>query len=104
MDFYNWSSKEPLVINKYGIPEPISNMIKYPDILLIPLVAYDKNLNRVGYGGGYYDRYIEKNLDNKNFKTIGLGFSFQKYDELPNEIHDQKLNWILTEKYLYKVE
>ena len=60
MDFYNWSSKEPLVINKYGIPEPISNMIKYPDILLIPLVAYDKNLNRVGYGGGYYDRYIEK--------------------------------------------
>ena len=47
---------------------------------------------------------VELNLENKNLITIGLGFSFQKYDELPNENHDQKLNWILTEKYLYKVE
>ena len=52
----------------------------------------------------YYDRYIEKNLKNKDFVTIGLGFSFQEYDMLPYEKHDQKLNWILTEKYLYKVE
>ena len=51
MDFFYWSTKDPLVINKYGIPEPISNKVKYPDILLVPLVAYDKNLNRIGYGG-----------------------------------------------------
>ena len=51
------------------------------------------------------NRHLHKiNLDNKNFKTIGLGFSFQKYDELPNENHDQKLDWILTENYLYKVK
>ena len=51
---------DPLKVNKYGIPEPeIKNMI-YPDILLIPLVAFDKNLNRLGYGGGYYDRLISK--------------------------------------------
>ena len=61
MDFFEWSSNDPLNINKYGIPEPISNKIKYPDILLVPLVAYDKNLNRIGYGGGFYDRYIKKN-------------------------------------------
>ena len=47
-------------INEYGIPEPISSKIKYPDILLVPLVAFDKNFNRVGYGGGFYDRYIKK--------------------------------------------
>ena len=60
MDFYSWSFSEPLKINKYGIPEPESKNIVYPDALLIPLVAFDKNLNRLGYGGGYYDRLIEK--------------------------------------------
>ena len=60
MDFFHWSMRHPLLINKYGIPEPISNKIKYPNILLVPLVAFDKHLNRVGYGGGFYDRYIKK--------------------------------------------
>ena len=60
MDFYYWSSKEPLAINKFGIPEPTSDKILYPEILLVPLVAFDNNLNRIGYGGGYYDRYIKK--------------------------------------------
>ena len=60
MDFFQWSLKDPLTINKYGIPEPISTKIQYPNILLVPLVAYDKNLNRLGYGGGFYDRYIKK--------------------------------------------
>ena len=60
MDFYQWKFSEPLVINKYGIPEPKKNFLFFPDILLIPLVAYDKKLNRLGYGGGYYDRYISK--------------------------------------------
>ena len=60
MDFFYWSTKEPLSINKYGIPEPTSNKINYPNILLVPIVAFDKHLNRVGYGGGFYDRYIKK--------------------------------------------
>ena len=60
MNFYKWSFSEPLKINKYGIPEPVIKNIVYPDLLLIPLVASDKNLNRLGYGGGYYDRLIEK--------------------------------------------
>jgi 5-formyltetrahydrofolate cyclo-ligase len=60
MEFYKWSFADPLKINKYGIPEPKIKNIVYPNILLIPLVAFDKNLNRLGYGGGYYDRLIEK--------------------------------------------
>ena len=48
------------MINKFGIPEPISDKILYPSILIVPLVAFDKNLNRIGYGGGFYDRYINK--------------------------------------------
>ena len=60
MDFYQWSFSDPLKINRYGIPEPETKNIVYPDVLLIPLVAFDKNLNRLGYGGGYYDRLIKK--------------------------------------------
>ena len=59
MDFYEWSFSDPLKINKYGIPEPVTKNIVYPDVLLVPLVAFDKNLNRLGYGGGYYDRLIK---------------------------------------------
>ncbi|MBD1166649.1 5-formyltetrahydrofolate cyclo-ligase, partial [Pelagibacterales bacterium SAG-MED07] len=60
MDFFRWSTKDPLVINKYGIPEPDSKKIIYPSFLLVPLVAFDMQLNRIGYGGGFYDRYIKK--------------------------------------------
>ena len=60
MDFYKWSFQEPLNINQYGIPEPNPKILVYPDILLVPLVAFDENLNRLGYGGGYYDRLIGK--------------------------------------------
>ena len=60
MNFHNWSINDPLKINKFGIPEPLGSKIIDPDILLVPLVAYDGHLNRLGYGGGYYDRYIEK--------------------------------------------
>ena len=60
MNFFQWSTKDPLSINKFGIPEPISNKTKFPDILLVPLLAYDKNFNRIGYGGGFYDRYINR--------------------------------------------
>ena len=77
MDFFNWSTKDPLEINEYGIPEPISKNIIYPDILLIPLVAFDKFFNRVGYGGGFYDRYIQrlKKKKKNNYYRISLFIS-----------------------------
>ena len=98
MNFYIWSSNDPLNINKYGIPEPITNKIIYPDVLLVPLVAYDKNCNRVGYGGGFYDRYIKKTKKIKNILTIGLAFSYQKVKKIPIEKNDVKLDFIITEK------
>ena len=67
MDFYEWNINDPLNINKYGIPEPIPTNIIYPDVILIPMVAFDKNLNRLGYGGGYYDRLIDKLSKKKKF-------------------------------------
>ena len=98
MNFYYWSSNDPLSINTYGIPEPISKKKINPEILLVPLVAYDDNLNRLGYGGGFYDRYFEKNSKIKKIIKIGLAFSFQKITKLPVSKFDKKLNKIITEK------
>ena len=98
MNFYSWSRNDPLKINKFGIPEPVSSKIFYPDILLVPLVAYDSSLNRLGYGGGYYDRYIEKIEKIKKVTKIGLAFSFQKISSIPINQYDKKLDFIVTEK------
>ena len=102
MDFYPWSFSEPLKINRYGIPEPENKNIVYPDVLLIPLVAFDKNLNRLGYGGGYYDRLIEKLSKKKNIIKIGLAFSIQEINKVPINEYDQKLDYIVTNKYIVK--
>ena len=102
MDFYLWSFFDPLKINKYGIPEPEAKNIVYPDVLLIPLVAFDKNLNRLGYGGGYYDRLIEKLSKKKNIIKIGLAFSIQEIDKVPTNMYDQKLDYIVTNKNIIK--
>ena len=100
MDFFKWSSKEPLSISKIGIPEPFSKKKIYPDILLVPLVAFNKNKFRLGYGGGYYDRYIKKIKKIKKILTIGMAFSFQEVSKLPINEHDKKLDYIFTENYI----
>ena len=102
MDFYKWSFSDLLKINKHGIPEPEIKNIIYPDILLIPLVAFDKNMNRLGYGGGYYDRLIGKLSKKKNITTIGLALSVQKIDKVPVNVYDQRLDYIVTNKYVIK--
>ena len=102
MNFCSWSSNDPLKINKFGIPEPVSSKIFYPDILLVPLVAYDSSLNRLGYGGGYYDRYIEKIEKIKKVIKIGLAFSFQKISSIPINRYDKKLDFIVNEKEILK--
>ena len=102
MNFYSWSRNDPLKINKFGIPEPVSSKIFYPDILLVPLVAYDVSLNRLGYGGGYYDRYIEKIEKIKKVIKIGLAFSFQKISSIPINQYDKQLDFIVTEKEILR--
>ena len=102
MDFFKWSAIDPLKINKFGIPEPIGRKIFIPDILLIPLVSYDRKLNRLGYGGGFYDRYIEKIEKHKKIIKIGLAFSYQKTKKIPINKFDKKLDFIINEKEILK--
>ena len=101
MNFYKWNFSEPLKINKYGIPEPEQKILVYPDILLVPMVAFDKRLNRLGYGGGYYDRLIAKFFKKKKrIMKIGLALSSQKINNVPINKYDQKLDYIVTDRYV----
>jgi|TARA_B100000795_G_scaffold154014_1_gene115440 5-formyltetrahydrofolate cyclo-ligase len=102
MNFYKWSFNEPLKINKYGIPEPDSSILIYPDILLVPLVAFDRKLNRLGYGGGFYDRLIKKLSKKKKILKIGLALSTQEINKVPINKYDQKLDYIVTNKDIIK--
>ena len=100
MNFYKWNYLDPLKINQYGIPEPYKNKKTYiPNIFLVPLLAFDISKNRLGYGKGYYDKFLNKYLKiNRDILTIGVAFSFQKYNKLPISKNDVRLNYILTEK------
>ncbi len=102
MDFYQWSSKDILKISKIGIPEPDNKNKIIPDVLIVPLVGFDKNKYRLGYGGGYYDRYIKKTLKFKKILTVGFAFSFQEITKVPINEFDQKLDIILTNKGIFK--
>ena len=99
MNFYKYSFADPLKLNKLGIQEPFKTKNKVvPDLIFVPLVGFDGNLNRLGYGGGFYDRYFEKKLKLKKIVKIGLAFSFQKIKKLPVNKFDKKLDRIITEK------
>ena len=102
MDFIRCSLDGVFAINKYGIPEPDDGRVVYPDILLVPLVAFDKKLNRLGYGAGFYDRLIKSLKKRKNIITVGLAFDFQEVYLIPTSRHDQKLDYIVTNKKILK--
>ena len=83
-----------------GILEPdISKKMVIPDLIMVPLVAFDKNLNRIGYGKGYYDRSLKK-ISKIKKKTIflGIAYSFQKCKTIPTNRYDFKLDYIFTER------
>ncbi len=102
MDFYEWSFRETLKVSQRGIPEPKTKKKVFPDILIVPLVGFDKDKFRLGYGGGFYDRYISKILKFKKIVTIGFAFSFQEIKRIPINEFDQKLDFIFTNNGIIK--
>ena len=102
MDFYEWSFKDSLRVSQQGIPEPNTKKKVIPDVLIVPLVGFDRYKFRLGYGGGFYDRYIGKILKFKKILTVGFAFSFQEISKIPINKFDQKLDFILTDKEIIK--
>ena len=102
MNFHEWKKKDILALNKFGVPEPVKSKKIVPDIILLPLLVFDKKKNRIGYGKGYYDKFLNKFNKKKKIVTIGVAFSFQKYHKLPINSKDYKLDYIITEKGIIK--
>ena len=102
MVFKTWSYREPLYVNSFGILEPKnSNSNIVPDLILVPLVAYDSKLNRIGYGKGYYDRSLKKiKKIKKDSISLGIAYSFQRSKSIPVNKYDFKLDYIFTERGL----
>jgi 5-formyltetrahydrofolate cyclo-ligase len=90
--------KNRFIRGRFGIIEPTgsSDVVDDIDILIVPGLAFDSNGYRLGYGKGYYDRFIQKN---RQCFTIGLAFQFQLFDNgLPHSSYDQKVSAVVTEK------
>lgn len=100
MEFYSWKEGEVLVENIFGIKEPLPveanlRVLDQETLVLVPSVAIDEKGNRLGMGGGFYDRYFERYP--LGFR-VAVIFSFQLMKNLPNEKKDAKVNYIATEK------
>ena len=102
LEFYEWNENTQLELGHYGIPIPnVINKIE-PDVLLCPLVSFDIYGNRLGYGGGYYDRTIKKLQKSKKIFVVGLGFSEQESKlKLPYDKNDQTLDAMVTDKKFF---
>lgn len=99
MFFIKIDNNTKYIKSNFGVEEPINNNIynNKIDLIIVPIVAFDSKCNRIGYGKGYYDKYLNDN----NTYTIGIAFENQKYIDIPKEKHDVKLNEIITDKKVY---
>ena len=96
--FQAWRPGEPLATGRYGIREPLPSAREVsPDVLFVPLAAYDRRGYRLGYGAGYYDSSLEALRRHKIVSAIGVAFSIQEVECVPTEPHDQRLDAAITE-------
>jgi 5-formyltetrahydrofolate cyclo-ligase len=102
--FRAWRAGEPLVQGDHGTVHPeTSAPLMRPDVVLVPLLAFDRRGYRLGWGGGYYDRTLELLRKTGACVAIGVAYAAQEVDEVPTDPYDQPLDWIITEKAAIKV-
>jgi 5-formyltetrahydrofolate cyclo-ligase len=99
--FRAWRSGEGLVRGPFGVFQPSSDAPEVdPDIVLVPLAAFDRAGHRIGYGRGYYDRTLQNLRAAKKITVIGLAFAVQEIETVPRLPHDEQLDCVLTERGL----
>lgn len=105
LSFYEWFSTTPLEKSVWGFMVPSLKLkLCVPEVIIVPLVAFDRNGHRLGYGQGHYDRTLRKFREQKKIIAIGLAYNIQKTDIIPCEPFDEKLDYIITEKQIYQVK
>lgn len=106
--FAPWLPGQDLAANRYGIPEPEQNAASAVDphaldLVLVPMLAFDRRGHRLGSGGGWYDRsfaFLQDRPRPANTVLVGVGYAFQEVPMLPVEAHDVRLDFIVTEREL----
>lgn len=99
--FRLWNVDTPLAPDRYGIPSPTEGDWVEPDVVLLPLNAFDAAGYRLGYGGGFFDRTLAT-LQPRPL-AIGVGFEINRVADIQPAAHDQRLDWIVTEAGLWKI-
>jgi len=98
LEFREWDPREGLTPDAFGIPAPpLWAAAVVPDLVLTPVLGFDRRGSRLGQGAGHYDRTIAALRARKTVFVLGLAYSAQEVDELPAEAHDERLDAILTE-------
>lgn len=95
--FRAWVPGDAMASGVWGIQEPMAHKPEVePDIVLVPLLAFDNAGRRLGYGGGFYDRTLQRLRSRKRIVAVGLAFDEQRIDAVPHLDYDQRLDWVLT--------
>ncbi len=97
--FHAWTPGDPLHPGRFGTLAP-DGPVRRPDLLLVPLLAFDRAGRRLGYGGGYYDRTLAAL---PNARAIGIAFAAQEIDTVPAGPHDRPLDAVATERGLIPI-
>jgi len=100
LDFREWTPDCPLIEGPFGVKIPAQGDWLVPDTLIVPLVAFDVHLNRLGYGGGFYDRSLERLRKAAPTRAIGFAYGAQELPLIPQEPTDQPLDALVTENGL----
>jgi 5-formyltetrahydrofolate cyclo-ligase len=95
--FRAWDAGDPLAERMWGIREPLPSAPEVdPDVILAPLLAFDRAGHRLGYGAGFFDRTLVAARERKPIIAIGLAYDEQEVDAVPHLDYDQRLDWVLT--------
>ena len=97
LSFRSWTPDSDMQTDRYGVSFPVSGKTVTPDLVLLPLLAFTDKGERLGYGGGYYDRTLEILRRDGEVFACGVAYAGQEVEALPTEPHDAKLDGILTE-------
>jgi len=102
--FRRWVEGDDTASGPFGISEPLEGAPAIaPAVLLVPLLAFDRAGYRLGYGGGYYDRSLAALRDKAETLAVGIAWAGQEVAAVPRDSHDQKLDWVVTEREALRV-
>jgi 5-formyltetrahydrofolate cyclo-ligase len=102
--FLQWREDEPLDSAGFGLMQPHATAPALePDLLLVPLLAFDRQGDRLGYGAGYYDLTLAALRRRKAVLAVGVAFAAQEVERVPREPWDEPLDWIVTERFAMRI-